>query len=173
MLDGLPFSESPETPSVELLVKTAERSGCQIDRDASASMLCALLEGLPLGIELAGAMAIYGTTSELLQAVRANLDHLQARWVNAEPYHRSLRAVFQTSWDRLLGEEQSALASLAVFESSFTSDAAQAVADTSAALLRRLESVSLIRKTDDRWSLHGVIRAYARERQVDADMLTV
>lgn len=173
MIDGLPFSESPETPSVDLFVKTAERGGHRIERNADVAALCALLEGLPLGIELAGAMAASDTTSDLLRSVRANLDHLQAPWVNAEPYHRNLRAVFQTSWDRLSAEERSALSSLAIFEGAFTGEAAQGVADASAALLRRLESVSLIRAAGEYWSLHRVIRTYAREQQAAPDLLLI
>jgi predicted ATPase len=171
VLDGLPFGPSPVTPSVELLVKTAERNGQHVDRNADTTALCALLEGLPLGIELAGAMLTRSTASDLLQTVRANLDSLQARWVNTEQYHRSLRAIFQTSWDRLSYEEQSVLANLAVFEGGFTRNAAQSVADASEILLKRLEAFSLVREASERWSLHRVIRTYAREQQVAPDEL--
>lgn len=165
MLDGLPFSEASDTPSVELLVRMAERGGCRIVPDADAAALCALLEGLPLGIELAGALLTADGVTPLLYAVREHLDHVRARWVNAEPHHMSLRAVFQTSWDALSAAEQTALANLAVFESAFSSDAAHAVADADVALLRRLASRSLVREQDSGWSVHAVIRAYAREQQ--------
>lgn len=170
-LDGLPFSDSPDTPSVDLLMQMASRNDQHITRNADAVALCAVLEGLPLGIELAGSLLTSNGVSTLLESIRNNLDYVQTRWLNAEPHHRSLRAVFQASWDRLSENERTALANLAVFDSLFSTDAAQTVADAPPALLRRLVSASLVREEGAYWSLHTVIRTYARERQATPDIL--
>lgn len=164
-LEGLPYGISAQTPSMDLLVQSASRAGRLIARDRDAVDLCALLEGLPLGIELAGALLANCSTSELLHAVQANLDHLQAPWVNTDPHHRSLRAVFETTWGMLSREERDALADLAVFATTFTGHAAQAVAGAGDAVLDRLATRSLVRNDDGRWSMHAAIRAYAREKQ--------
>lgn len=162
-LSGLPFTDSDT--AVELLVSTAARRGQKIARDHDADALCVLLEGLPLGIELAGSMLAAENTATVLNAVRANLDYLQAGWINADPHHRNLRAVFQTTWGMLSADEKSALADLSLFDFTFTGDAAQSVARVSAPLLAALETWSLIKVQAGRWSMHPVIRAYAREFQ--------
>jgi len=169
-LEGLPFG-SEDTSSVQLLIQTAAQQGQTVRQDADAATLCTVLEGLPLGIELAGAM-LTGSASPLLQQIRITLDSLQARWINTEPRHQSLRAVFLTSWQMLQPIEQSALAKLALFRGSFTTDAAAYIADADETLLHRLRARSLVRAERLRWSLHTVIRTYASEFQVETDGLT-
>ncbi len=165
-LDGLPFDPSEDNASVRLLIQTALQHGQKLQRDHDAAALCALLEGLPLAIELAGAI-MADNAVELLEQIQRNKDFLQAGWINTDPRHQSLRAAFLTSWQLLSLFEQTALADLAVFKGAFSTEAAAFIAGADEALLQALYTRSLIRYDGARWSLHGVIRPYASEFQTD------
>lgn len=169
-LDGLPAGDSADNASVQLLIQTAFQHGHKLEPDRDAAALCALLEGLPLAIELAGAIAAV-SAAELLNQIARNRDILQAHWINTEPRHQSLRAVFLTSWHLLTPHERTVLANLALFSGSFTTEAAAVIAGADEALLQRLYARSLLRHDGSRWSLHGVIHAYASEFQTETSHL--
>ena len=68
--------------------------------------ICRLVAGLPLGIVLAAAWVRHFPPARIAAAIRANLDFLASTARDAAPQHRSLRAVFEHSWDLLADEEQ-------------------------------------------------------------------
>ncbi|MCU0463327.1 MAG: tetratricopeptide repeat protein [Anaerolineae bacterium] len=153
-----------ESAGVQLLTHNARQRGyTAVLEPAPAADLCGLLEGMPLGIELAGAMLLDHPLVELVEAVRRSFDNLQQRWRNAEPRHSSLRAVFETSWQMLPPDQQTALANLSVFGGSFTAEAADAVAGAAPSLLDVFTARSLVRRAGERYSLHAIIRRYAQE----------
>lgn len=153
-----------ESAGVQLLANNARQRGyTAVLEPAPAAALCGLLEGMPLGIELAGAMLLDHPLVELVEAVRRSFDNLQQRWRNAEPRHSSLRAVFETSWQMLPPDQQAALANLSVFGGSFTAEAADAVAGATPTLLDAFTARSLVRRAGERYSLHAIIRRYAQE----------
>ncbi|MCO5176848.1 MAG: hypothetical protein M9890_07770 [Thermomicrobiales bacterium] len=84
-----------------------------------AIRLCGLLDGLPLGIELAAHWVDHYSTDEIAAALQSDLDSLAARTRDMPDRHRSLRAVFEHSWRLLSEEEQRALMRLVVFQGSF------------------------------------------------------
>src|SRR5256885_15912803 len=80
--------------------------------------------------------------------------------------HRSIRAVFDTSWTRLTDVERDVFMKLSVFRGGFTREAAQAVAGASLKTLTTLVNKSLIRRDSQsgRYEDHEVLTQYAEQR---------
>jgi predicted ATPase/DNA-binding CsgD family transcriptional regulator len=93
----------------------------------AVTRICQLVEGLPLGIELAAAWIRVLSCDEIAQEIGRNLDFLSGAMQDLPARQRSLRAVFDYSWHLLSPPEQQALRQLAVFSGSFTREAATAV----------------------------------------------
>ena len=83
--------------------------------------ICTLVEGLPLGIELAAAWVRTIPCGEIAAAIERTAASLGSRHRNRAERHRNLDAVVAYSWDLLAPEqEQRALAALSVFAGGFT-----------------------------------------------------
>jgi DNA-binding SARP family transcriptional activator/predicted ATPase len=170
-LDGLPV-DAPDAPALRLLTQTAAQQGYSLPMDNPAvRRISALLEGLPLGLELAASLLSQVPAAQLADQLTESLDALRSGWLNPEPRHISLRAVFDTSWAALNAARQQALARLSIFAAPFTASAAAAICEVDAGMLRSLMTRSLLRDHGERFSLHPVIQRYARERLGDAAAL--
>ncbi|HEX9370439.1 MAG TPA: tetratricopeptide repeat protein, partial [Roseiflexaceae bacterium] len=117
--------------AVQMFVQTAqavEPDFTLTDETASAvTRICRLVEGLPLGIELAAAWTRVLSCDEIAQEIARSVDFLSATIQDLPARQQSLRAVFEYSWNLLSPAEQQALRQLAVLRGSFTRDAASAV----------------------------------------------
>ncbi len=92
--------------------------------------LCALLEGVPLALELAGAWGRTLSPTQIAARLHDRFDGLALRGVfcgTAPKRHRSLHAAIGWSFDLLSPELQSFLVHLSVFRGGWTLEAAQAV----------------------------------------------
>ena len=87
------------------------------------ALLVLRADGLPLAIELAAAWVRTLTLAEIVQEMERSLDFLNASLRDLPERHRSLRAVFDASWQQLTVDEQVLLAQLSVFRGSFTVEA--------------------------------------------------
>lgn len=131
--------------------------------------LCCLLGGLPLGIELAAILLPVFSCAQIAVEVERNLDVLAATRHSMPERHRSLRAVFEQSWQMLSVDEQQIFPCLSVFRGGFTLEAAQQVANADLAVLSRLVAKSLLRvaASDEdlppRYDIHETLRQYAQE----------
>lgn len=125
--------------------------------------ICQLLAGSPLALELAAAQLIQATPDEICQQIHTNLDTLKVQWRDIPDRHRTLRAVFNESWELLTAVEQTTLAQLTVFQGGFTASAAQTVSNAPRHILTALTTKSLIRRTDQRYTLHPLVRQFASE----------
>ncbi len=105
-----------------------------------------MLEGMPLGIELAAHWVDKYSPDEIATAIRSDPAFLEARDRQMPDRHRSLRAVFDYSWRLLPDREQRALAQLSVFAGGFDRAAALEVAETRPATLAALVDKSLLRR---------------------------
>ncbi|MCB0209085.1 MAG: AAA family ATPase [Anaerolineae bacterium] len=119
--------------------------------------------GMPLAIELAAAwlnmLSLAGVADELSQG----LDLLESELRDVPNRHRSMRLVFDRSWERLNPDEQMLLKKLSLFRRGFTREAAQQVAGASLRLLAGLVNTSWLTSQPDssRYTLHELIRQYA------------
>ena len=129
--------------------------------------ICKLLEGLPLGIELAAACILHQSCAEIAEALAQSLDALPLSPRNAPARHRSLRAVFDHAWGQLALEEQAVFSAAAVFEGGFDVAAARAVlgnVPTTLTILTALATKSLLRVREGRYTFHGTLHCYAKEK---------
>lgn len=134
---------------------------------ASVSRICHLVEGMPLGIELAAAWVNVLTPAEIADEISRSIDFLARADRDMTPRHRSMRAVFDHSWRLLSEEERTVLMKLSVFRGGCTREAAQQVAGATLPILASLIDKSLLRKsqsTPTRYTMHELVRQYAADR---------
>ncbi|MEE8583748.1 MAG: protein kinase [Acidobacteriota bacterium] len=106
--------------------------------------ICRLVNGLPLGIELAANWLRVLSCSEICQEIRTNLDLLSTAARDLPQRHRSLRAVFSSSVALLGEQERDVFRRLSVFRGGFDRQAAQTVAGASLAVLLDLVNKSML-----------------------------
>jgi tetratricopeptide (TPR) repeat protein len=117
---------------------------------------------MPLGIELAASWVRVLGYREIAAEIRRNVDFLAATMHGIPERHRSLRAVFDHSWDLLGADERQVLQRLSVFRGGFTRQAAEFVAQASLGLLASLVTKSLVSRTgSERYELHEAVRQFA------------
>jgi predicted ATPase/DNA-binding SARP family transcriptional activator len=127
--------------------------------------ICRLVEGMPLGIELAAAWVKMLSCEEIAQEIERSLDFLSTSMRDAPARHQSLRAVFEHPWRLLAETEKAALKKLSVFRGGFTRQAAGQVASASLPLLTALVDKSLLRRTSPgRYEMLEVLRQHAEEK---------
>jgi predicted ATPase len=169
---GLPLPISSDADALDassaaqLFRQRAEQVGGNVmataDEREAIWQICRLVEGLPLGLELAAAWVRTLSCQEIAQEIQRNVDILATSARDVATRHRSMRAVFEHSWALLSSEEQRALRRLAVFQGGFGRDAAEQVAGASLAQLSGLVAKSLLRRTKvGRYDLHNLVRQYA------------
>jgi predicted ATPase/tetratricopeptide (TPR) repeat protein len=173
-VDGLGLAENGNGSSsaLRLFVERATQvePGFALDDDerAEARRICRLVEGLPLGIELAASWVSVLSCAEIAEEIERNIDFLATSMRDVPERHRSLRAAFDQSWRLLSVDQQEVLARLSVFRGDFGREAAVAVAEADLRLLSELVSKSLVRRPDfGRYELHELLRQYAAEKLAD------
>jgi len=169
MPNGLPQQKTPaEADAVHLFAQCARRTLPSFDltaERASVLRICTLVEGMPLGIELAAAWLKVMTCEQIAQEVARGLDFLTARYQNIPARHRSMRAVMEHSWALLSTDEADAIARLAIFRGRFHQAAASAITGASLFTLATLVEKALVRVTPDGYyQLHELTRQYAEEQ---------
>lgn len=128
--------------------------------------ICQLVEGMPLGLELAAPWLRTLSCREIAQEMQQSLDFLTTPLRNLPERHRSLRVVFAQSWQRLSPTEQTVLQGLSIFRSGCTRQAAEQVTGATLPILSSLVDKALLRRTaSGRYELHELIRQFA-EAQV-------
>ncbi len=140
---------------------------------AAISRICQLVDGLPLGIELAASWARLLPCQGIAHEIEQNLNFLESSQRDVPQRHQSLRAVFDYSWHLLTEADRRALRQLAVFCGGFSRDAATRIAGASLPVLAALVDNSLLRRTaPDRYELQDVLRQYAAEKLATATDVT-
>jgi predicted ATPase/DNA-binding SARP family transcriptional activator len=155
-----------EFSAVALFVQRARRArpGFELNDENKTGVirLCRMVEGLPLAIELAAAWVRVLSPEEIAKEIETSLDILNAQMRDLPERHRSMRAVFDHSWQMLSTEEQEVLSKLSVFRGGFQRQAAEQVAGASLPVLSSLVIRSLLRRmVTGRYDLHELIRQYA------------
>ena len=169
--DPLSDGEPQKFAAVQLFLQAARRTQPGFyprhgDDLLCLAQICRRLEGMPLAIELAAAWVNTLSLGDILAEIKHGIDFLAVETRNIPDRHRSLRAVFESTWQRLSQTERKALAKLAVFRGGFTRTAAQEIAGADLRLLAALVSKSLLQYnvSKDRYDLHDLLRQYAIAR---------
>ena len=136
---------------------------------AAVARICHLVGGLPLAILLAASWAGMLTPAEIVTELEreggSGLDLLQTGNQDLPHRQRSMRAVFDHSWNLLADRERQVLAGLSVFRGNCTLAAARQAAGASLQELRALTYRSLLQRTaNGRYAMHELLRQYAGER---------
>lgn len=135
----------------------------------SVVYICHLVEGMPLGLELAAAWARMMPLAEIEQEIKNNLDFLSSQMRDIPDRHRSLRALFEQSWQYLSESERRAIRTLSVFQGGFGRHAAQAVADATPFVLAALVDKSMLRAdSSGRYDMQELLRQFAMEKLGEA-----
>jgi predicted ATPase/DNA-binding CsgD family transcriptional regulator len=155
--------------SVQLFIDGATRARPDFaitnDNIMGVIEICHLVDGLPLGIELATAWLSILSPDEIADEIQTNLDFLASKAMDIPDRQRSLRSVFESSWRHLDDDEQYAFLLLSIFRGGFTREVAQQVIGVSLAVLLSLVNKSLIRPDfRGRYHLHEVLRQFGLER---------
>ena len=152
--------------ALQLFAERATRQ--QPDFRLTADMLphvvtiCRLVGGLPLGIELAGALLRQYDVVELATQLGQTLDLLTSASQDVPARHHSLKATFETSWQLLSHPERRALALCTAFRGSFAAEDAALLTGTTPATLEALAAQSLLQDTEaGRYRMNVVIRRSA------------
>ena len=152
-----------------LFIETAQRISAAFTPDSgevqAISRICRLVEGIPLGIELAAAWTKTLSCAEIADEVAASLDFLTLALRDLPERHQSLRAVFARSWGLLSEADRRTFRALAVFHGGFTREAARAVTGADPSAPSNLIDKSLLRRTTEgRYEMLEVLRQYAEEQ---------
>lgn len=175
-LDGLGTPENDEDvydhDAVQLFLQSAQQvqPDFALDNSNSADVVqvCRLVQGMPLGIMLAASWLSMLTVNEIVGEIQQGIDFLAADMVDLPERQRSIRAVFDHSWNLLTTAGREVFMRLAVFRGGFTREAATAIAGGDLRMLIRLLNKSLIRrsKNSGRYQIHELLRQYAEEKLV-------
>ncbi len=159
--------------AVQLFIRCARHAVANFtptpdDRQAIAR-ICQLAEGSPLAIELAAAWVNVLDCAAIAAEVQRGLDVLTTQQRNVPEHHRSIRVVFDRTWERLTEAEQRVFQQLSVFRGGFTRLAAEQVAGASLSSLSTLADKSLLyRDPIGRYQVHELLRQYAAQHLADA-----
>ncbi len=161
--------------AVQLFSQRARQVQSTFSLQANAldvARICALLEGLPLGLELAASWIGTVPTVELVADLRAHAAALDSRHKNRVARHHSLGAAVAFSWERLTDELRQALSGLAILLGTFSTEAAAEIASASPTAMAALANKALLTQLPDgRWHLHEVVRQFAWEQSERAPAL--
>lgn len=171
-LDGLPVppgaAEAESFAAVQLFLRRARRVQPDFSPRsaelAAIGRICRAVQGLPLGLELAAAWAGQLSCDEIADQIEEGLDFLITTRRDVSPRQRSLRAVFDWSWSRLIEDEQTVFQRLAVFRGAFSRPAAGQVTGASLPVLTALVDKSLVWRRGATYQLHEVARHFAAEK---------
>lgn len=126
--------------------------------------ICRLVNGLPLGIELAATWVELLSPEAIITEIRNSLDFLESDLQDLPERQRSIRAVFESSWRMLTNEERDVMLRLSVFTGPFSREAAQQVSGASLRILMGLLNKSWLQHREDGYfGIHTLLQHYVRE----------
>jgi len=149
--------------------------------------ICRLVEGMPLGVELAAAWVRVLSCAEIAGEIEQSMGFLASAMHDLPERHRSLRAVVDHSWRLLDRDARQVFQQLAIFRGGFRREAAEAVValnmehvavqhnphqrvlhNVSFSMLNLLAALvdkSLLRRNSSgRYELHEFVRQYAGQQ---------
>ncbi len=159
--------------AVALFLSTARMVRPDMELNAAnvdgVARICELTQGMPLALILAAGWVEIFPPEEIADEIRKSLDFLKAGIRDLPPSHQSMRAVFDSSWNRLPENEKKIFMKISVFRDGFTMDAVAAVTGTGRNLAASM-AASLVRKSmlkadpgTGRFEIHPLLGQYVRE----------
>jgi predicted ATPase/DNA-binding SARP family transcriptional activator len=158
--------DTAEYTAAQLFVQSARRVRPDFDLGADdltyLARICRQLEGIPLAVELAAGWVDVLSLPGISAEIQRSLDFLETDWRDVPERHRSMRAVFDASWEHLSAVERGIFGQLCVFHGGFTRDAAQEVTGANLRTLAKLVNKSLLYfdRNRERYEMHELLRQY-------------
>jgi predicted ATPase/DNA-binding SARP family transcriptional activator len=173
---GIEDAESDRSNALSLFTERARQANLEFSLSHAnredAIHICRLVEGMPLGIELAAAWTAVLPINEITGEIQKNLDFLSSSKSDMDRKHHSLRATIDGSWILLDQGQRDAFCKLSVFQGGFDREAALGVAGVNLSRLSGLLDRSLLaRDKSGRFTMHALLRRYASEK-LDVSSLT-
>ena len=173
-IEGLPYPAQAESAdmltfgAIQLFVEQTQRVQPHFvlspENSDSIIRICQLLAGMPLGVELAAAMMRHFSAEEIISGLENHLDFLATAMHDVPERHRSLRAVFNLSWQQLTPLQQDVLRQLSLFKGGFSPEMAMMVAGTTLEMIAQLDDKSFLHQLSfNRYEIHAVLRQYAAD----------
>lgn len=162
---------------VQLFLQSAKRIQPEFeltqDNLNAVAHICQSVQGMPLGIVLSASWLGMLSPTEIIEELTGGIDFLETDETLLPERQRSIRKVFDYSWQHMTPAEQSVFMKFSVFRGGLTREAASDVADANLKILRSLNNKSLIHRDADtgRYSIHELLRQYAEE-QLENNQLT-
>lgn len=167
--DRLPPDQARLHGTVQLFEQAARRvqPGFQLKAAEVPFVLeiCHAVFGNPLGIVLAAAWVEMLSVEEIAHEVAISLDFLQTDARDVPERQRSLRAVFESSWNMLSETERDVFMKLSIFQGGVKRSIAEYITRASLQTLASLVKKSLLRRDpgSGRYEVHELLRQYAAE----------
>ncbi len=157
--------QDDQTDAVQLLLDFAHRvqSQWQITDDNRDAVyeLCHLTQGMPLAIMLAASWIDVYSLSRIVTEIKRNIDFLAGDFRDMLDRHRSMRAVFDWTWQLLTDAERDVLKKFSVFFNGGLLDAVETITNANPRILKSLVSKALIqRDVTGRYRVHPLHRQY-------------
>ncbi|UCC88139.1 MAG: tetratricopeptide repeat protein, partial [Anaerolineales bacterium] len=104
--------------------------------------------------------------ADIAAEIRQSIHFLETDVCDIPERHRSMRAAFDASWQRLSQAERQVFSELSAFRGGFTRKAAQRVTGVSLQLLAALAGKSLLQydRQRDRYQIHELLRQYGAHK---------
>lgn len=178
-LHGLEFPQW-ETPAdamaydaVKLFMQSAHRVRSDFALQAGdlkfLARICRLTAGMPLGIELAAGWVDILSLEQIANEIQQGIEILETEMRDVPERHRSLRATFDWTWERLTEKEQAVFMRLPVFRGGFTVKAAEDIAGADVRTLRQLANKALLQIAPDyRHSIHELLRQFGAKKLAES-----
>ena len=150
----------------QLFLQSAQRIRPDFQQNAENQLaltrLCRLVDGMPLALELASGWIDMLSPEDIVKEIQRSLDFLESDLRDQPDRHRSMRAVFDTSWNNLSSKSQQVLAQVSVFRGGFSREAARVVTGATLRDLMTLVDKSLISfdPQKERYVIHELLRQY-------------
>ena len=120
---------------------------------------------MPLAIELAAPWTQSLSCDEIADQIEGDIDLLATTMRDVDPRHRSIRRVFEQTWQMLSDEEQHVLSRLSVFQGGFTRLAAEQVAGATLPLLSALVGKMVLRRDENgRYDSQELLRQFCADK---------
>jgi predicted ATPase len=162
------FSDAVFSDAVQLFKERAQQVKVQFELTenlAAVIQICHLVEGLPLGIELAASWVRLMPCTDIAHEIEWGLELLSSTSKNIPERRRSLKAAFEYSWKLLTSKEQETLRNLSVFHNGFGREAASDVAGATIPMLASLVDKSLLRVAPNgRYTFHSLLQHFSGEK---------
>jgi predicted ATPase/DNA-binding SARP family transcriptional activator len=171
--EGNDLTEPTSFSSVQLFIYGAHkaRPGHPVGKEEIPPIIkiCQMLHGLPLGLELAAGQVAESSCEEIVKEIQTNLDFLVSKWGDLPERQRSLRAIFDVTYENLNAREQTALKALSVFRGGISPLIAERLIKPTFPIFAKLARKALLRKsTEGHYEMQEAFRLYCASRLAES-----